>query len=150
MFLVRVCIYTDGDFGYEDPEFQVKDEEEGIFYFKTREDAANALIRSFHNLKKSLRPCGRDNIKRWIDSMDNRVELIARKVPTFIIEKDFGNQSLFYELREVEKVEMENGGYCFNLLSPDINFSWYEEEIIRWDELIKFPDVEKTLSETLH
>lgn len=52
MFLVKICIYTDGDFGYEDPEFNMKDDEEKTFYFENREDAVNALIRSFHNLKK--------------------------------------------------------------------------------------------------
>ena len=142
MFLVKVCICTDGDFGYEEPEFNMKNDEEKIFYFENREDAVNAFIRSFHNLKKYLRPCGRDNIKRWIDSMDNRVELIARKIPTFAIEKDFGNQSLLYKLLKTEKVQMKNGSYFFDSSDPDVDFSWYEEETIRWDELMNFPDVE--------
>lgn len=142
MYAVRICIYTDGDFGYEEPEFNIKDDEEKIFYFDNRKEAVNALVRSFHNLKNSLRPCGRDNIKRWIDSMDNRIELIAKKIPTFTIEKDFGNQSLLYEIIEANKVEVENGSYCYNFLNPDINFSWYVEETIRWDELVNCPDVE--------
>lgn len=142
MFSVRVCIYTDGDFGYEEPEFNTKGDEEKTFYFETREDAVGALIRSFHNLKNSLRPCGREHIKRWIDSMNNRIELISKKIPTFTIEKVFGNQSLLYELLEVEKVEMNNGSYCYDSSEPDINFSWYKEETIRWDELVNFPDVE--------
>ena len=142
MFLVKVCICTDGDFGYEELEFNMKDDEEKIFYFENREDAVNAFIRSFHNLKKNLRPCRRDNIKRWIDSMDNRVELIARKIPTFTIEKDFGNQSLLYELLKTEKVKMENESYYYSSSEPDINFSQYEEETIRWDELMNYPDVE--------
>ncbi len=142
MYAVRICIYTDGDFGYEEPEFNIKDDEEKIFYFDNRKEAVNALVRSFHNLKNSLRPCGRDNIKRWIDSMDNRIELIAKKIPTFTIEKDFGNQSLLYEIIEANKVEVENGSYCYNFSNPDINFSWYVEETIRWDELVNCPDVE--------
>ena len=89
MFAVRICIYTDGDFGYDDPEFKTKGDEEKTFYFETREEAVKALIRSFHNLKNSIRPCGRENIKRWIDSMDNRIELIAKKIHTFMIDKDF-------------------------------------------------------------
>lgn len=141
MFVVKVCIYTDGDFGYEDPEFNTKDDEKKIFYFENRNEAANALVRSFHNLKKSLRPCGREHIKRWIDSMDNRIELIAKKIPTFVVEKCFGNQSLLYELLETEKVKIENGSYCYNFFNPIINFSWYEEETIRWDELVNYPDV---------
>lgn len=142
MYAVRICIYTDGDFGYEEPEFNIKDDEEKIFYFDNRKEAVNALVRSFHNLKNSLRPCGRDNIKKWIDSMDNRIELIAKKIPTFTIEKDFGNQSLLYEIIEANKVEVENGSYCYNFSNPDINFSWYVEETIRWDELVNCPDVE--------
>lgn len=142
MFAVRACIYTDDDFGYDDPEFNLKDDEEKTFYFENREDAANALVRSFHNLKNSLRPCGKDYIKKWIDSMDNRVELIAKKIHTFTIEKDFGNQSILYELLKVNKVELNNGSYCYDSSNPDINFSWYEEETIRWDELINWPDVE--------
>lgn len=142
MYAVRICIYTDGDFGYEEPEFNIKDDEEKIFYFDNRKEAVNALVRSFHNLKNSLRPCGRDNIKRWIDSMDNRIELIAKKIPTFTIEKDFGNQSLLYEIIEANKVEVENGSYCYNFSNPDINFSWYVEETIRWDKLVNCPDVE--------
>lgn len=142
MFAVKVCIYTDGDFGYEDTEFNTKNDEEKTFYFETRKEAAEALVRSFHNLKNSLRPCDRDYIKGWIDSMDNRIELIAKKFPTFIIEKDFGNQSLLYALLEVQKVEMSNGSYYYNSSEPDIDFSWYEEEMIKWDEVGNFPDVE--------
>lgn len=142
MFAVRICIYTDGDFGYEELEFDMKDDEEKIFYFENRKDAVNALVRSFHNLKNSLRPYDWDNIKRWIDSMDNRIELIAKKIHTFTIEKDFGNQSLLYELLEVDKVELNNGSYCYNSSNTDINFSWYEEETIKWDELVNYPDVE--------
>lgn len=140
MFLVKVCIYTDGDFGYEESEFNVEPDEEKIFYFENRKDAANALVRSFHNLKNSLRPCGRDYIKKWIDSMDNRIELISRKFSTFSINKDFGNQSILHELLEANKVELNNGSYCYNSSNPDIDFSWYEEETIRWDELTNFPD----------
>lgn len=142
MFAVTICIYTDGDFGYEEPEFNVKGEEEKTFYFENRKEATNAIIRSFHNLKNSLRPCGRDNIKRWIDSMDNRIELITRKIPTFRIDKDFGNQSILYELCEVEKRELHNGSFCYDYNHVDIDFSWYEEEMIRWDEVVNFPDVE--------
>ena len=33
MFAVRICIYTDGDFGYDDPEFKTKgDEEKNILF----------------------------------------------------------------------------------------------------------------------
>lgn len=142
MFAVRICIYTDGDFGYDDPEFKTKGDEEKTFYFETREEAVKALIRSFHNLKNSLRPCGRENIKRWIDSMDNRIELIAKKIHTFMIDKDFGNQSILYHLLEVERIDMDNGSYCYDSSEVDIDFSWYEEEMIRWDELINYPDVE--------
>lgn len=74
--------------------------------------------------------------------MDNRVELIARKIPTFTIEKDFGNQSLLYELLKTEKVKMENESYYYSSSEPDVNFSQYEEETIRWDELMNYPDVE--------
>lgn len=142
MFAVRICIYTDGDFGYEEPEFNTRGNEEKTFYFETRENAIGALIRSFHNLKNSLRPCGNEHIKRWIDSMDSRIELIAKKIPTFAIDKDFGNQSLMYQLLEVERVEMDNGSYSYNFSEPEIDFSWYEEEMIRWDELVNYPDVE--------
>lgn len=142
MYSVRVCIYTDEDFGYDDPEFNIKDDEEKIFYFDNREDAINAIIQSFHNVKKSLRSYDRDYIKRWIDSMDNRIELICSKIHTFVIEKDFGNQSLLYELLEVQKVEMDNGSYFYDSKEPEINFSWYEEETIRWDELKNYPNVE--------
>lgn len=142
MYAVKICIYTDGDFGYEEPEFDMKDDEEKIFHFENRKDAVNALVRSFHNLKNSLRPCGREHIKKWIDSMDNRIELIAKKIPTFTIRKDFGNQFLLYEIVESNKVELDNGSYCYNFSNPDINFSWYKEETIRWDELTNCPDVE--------
>ena len=142
MFAVRICIYTDGDFGYEEPEFNIKSDEDKTFYFKNREEAVGALIRSFHNLKINLRPCGREHIKRLIDSMDSRIELIAKKIPTFAIDKDFGNQSLMYQLLEVERVEMDNGSYSYNFSEPEIDFSWYEEEMIRWDELVNYSDVE--------
>lgn len=142
MFAVKIYIYTDEDFGFEEPEFNVKDDEEKIFYFENREDAVNAFIRSFHNLKNYLRPWGIDYVKRWIDSMDNRVELIAKKIRTFRIAKDFGNQSLLYELFETERIEHANGSFCFNSKNPEIDFSWYEEETIRWDELVNFPDIE--------
>lgn len=142
MFAVRICIYTDDDFGYEEPEFDMKNDEEKTFYFENRKDAADALIRSFHNLKNSLRPCGRDYIEEWINSMDSRIELIAKKIPTFVIEKDFGNQSILYELLEVHKIELNNGSYCYNSSDPNVDFSWYEVETIRWDDLINYPDVE--------
>lgn len=141
MYSVTIYICTDGDFGYEEPEFNIKDDEEKTFYFESRDDAVKALVRSFHNLKNSLRPCGRDYIKRWINSMDNRIELITNKIPTFIIEKDFGNQSLLYELLETQKVEMDNGSYFYDSKIPEINFAWYEEETIKWDELKNYPNV---------
>lgn len=40
MFAVRICIYTDGDFEYEEPEFEMRDDEEKIFYFENRKDKA--------------------------------------------------------------------------------------------------------------
>ena len=142
MYAVKICIYTDDDFGYEEPEFDLKDDEEKTFYFENRKDAADALVRSFHNLKKSLRPHGRDYIKKWIDSMDKKIELIAEKIPTFIIDKDFGNQSILYELLEVNKVKMDNGSYCYNSFDSEIDFSYYEPEEIDWNELANSPDVE--------
>ncbi len=141
MFAVKICICTDGDFGYEEPEFDANDEEK-IFYFENRHYAVKALIRSFHNLKNSLRPCGREHIKRWIDSMDNRIELIAKKICAFNIHKDFGNQWITYELFEVEKRYLDNGSFYYDIISPPIDFSWYEVEMIRWDEFANLPDVE--------
>lgn len=143
MYAVTICINTDEDFSYEDSEFNTEYDEEKVFYFENRKDAANAIVRSFHNLKNSLLPCGIDNVKRWIDSMDNRIDLISKKFKTFKIEKDFGNQSILYKLCEVNKKELiNNKSYCYDFSDVEVDFSWYEEETIRWDDVVNFPDVE--------
>lgn len=144
MYAVKIDIYTDDDFGYEDPEFNLSGEEDKIFYFDCRKEAVNALVNSFHNFNNSIRVHNREHIKRWVNSMDNRIGLISKKIPTFSIKKDFGNQSILYELLEVNKVELNNGSYYYDAKEPEVDFSWYEEETIRWDELANWDDVESS------
>ena len=98
MYAVKIDIYTDDDFGYEDPEFNLSGEEDKIFYFDCRKEAVNALVNSFHNFNNSIRVYDREHIKRWVNSMDNRIGLIAKKIPTFSIKKDFG--TLLYHLED--------------------------------------------------
>ena len=35
-----------------------------------------------------------------------------------------------------------NGSYYYDAKEPEVDFSWYEEETIRWDELANWDDVE--------
>jgi hypothetical protein len=143
MYAVRICIYPDGDFGFDEPEFNIELEIEQIFYFEERKEAAESIIRSFHNLRNSFRTHGWDEIKRWVDSFDDRIELIVKKINTFVIDKDFGNQQITYELAEVDKKYLPNGSYTYIKKEPEIDFSWYREETIKWDEVITWEDIEK-------
>lgn len=144
MYAVNVYIYTDGDFGYKDAEFGDLEGREVMFYFENRKDAAKALVKSFQNLKTSFYSSkGCDNIKEWLEYMANKVELITNKVPTFLIHRDFGNQSITYELIEAEKITIQNGSYYFINWCPKIYFSNYMIEQIDWNELAKEPDVEE-------
>lgn len=144
MWKVKIWIYSDDDFGFDETVFNSVEGEVREFYFEKREDAVKAILESFHSLKNTLRPCGRDHIKAWIDSFDSRIELITQKMYSFIVEKSFGNQELSYSLLEVKRIELpEYHTYRYETKAPYFDFSWYEEETLRWDELAKFEDVEK-------
>lgn len=145
MWKVSICIDSDGDFGFEET---ILNDKEGLpreFYFEKRKDAVRAILESFHSLKNTLRPCGRDHIKDWIDAFDSHIELIVRKMPTFIIYKCFGNQEITYELLECSKIEIpEFNTFRYEVtFIPSFDFSDYEPNELRWDVLESdYPDVE--------
>ena len=141
MFAVKICVHTDGDFSFNDPEFGLKGDKEYTFYFESRKVAAKALVRSFHNLKKSIHIEDREYVTDWINYMDQRIDLIAKKVYTFTIDRELGNQEIRYELVKVHRKDMSNGSFFFDEDEVDIDFSWIDEEKIDWDEVAKIPDV---------
>ena len=143
MYAVRIKIESDGDFGFDETEFLCEPDEERVFYFETRPEAADALVRSFKSLQASLRPCGRDYIKEFIDNFGDYIESIAKKVQTFRIEKNFGNQEILYELIEVEKVELQNKSHSYKEYWPliifDTNKPFNRQE---WDAIMgNTPDI---------
>ena len=136
MFAVHICIYNDGDFGFDETEFNIKGEEDKTFYFENRDDAVKALINSFHSLRNSLRPCGRENIETWIKFIDNNIEIICNNLITFKIYKCFGNQEITYELYEVEKIFNENGSYNYDEKEVEIAFGNFEiDSILLWESI---------------
>ena len=147
MFAVKICVHTDGDFSFNDPEFRLKGDKEYTFYFESRKSAAEALVRSFHNLKKSIHIEDREYVTEWIDYMDQRIDLIATKIYTFTIDQELGNQEIRYELVEVHRKDMSNGSFFLDEDEVDIDFSWYEEEDIDWNKLAEIPDAQNYVSE---
>ena len=97
MFKVNIRINTDGDFSYNETEFGLKDfDDEQTFYFENREDAVNALIRSYHSLRESLKDCTFTEISRWVAEIDDHLELLCKKFYIFEINKSFGNINFIY------------------------------------------------------
>ena len=139
MYAVQINIETDGDFGFEDKEFGLKCGDcERSYLFKNRNDAIQAFIRFFHNFKKTFHS-SRDlkNIKEWIDSVDEKIELIARKFNTFTVGHDFGNQNISCTLTACNK-EQRNKCYTYVHEPVDMDFSDLDiEEDINWDEISK-------------
>ena len=70
--------------------------------------------------------------------MDDRIELVCKKIPTFTIEESFGNQFIIYELLEVEKIKMDNGCYFYHSYVPFLKVDVLH---IIWQELDKLPDI---------
>ena len=101
----------------------------------------------FENLKKSIHIEEREYVTEWIDYMDQRIELIAKKVYTFTIDRELGNQEIRYELVEVHRKNMSNGSFYFDECEVNINFSWIPEEEIDWDKLAEIPDAQNYVSE---
>lgn len=135
MYEVKICIVTDGDFGYEDPEFKIEDEEELVFYFADRKKAAEAIVRSFHNLKNSFRTTKNlDCIKSWIDNWNEKIELLAKKLPTFVISEDFGNQQISYSLLWTRKATLGNGSYTYCNENPKFEFGSVDD--VKWDAVV--------------
>ena len=126
MFKVNIRINTDGDFSYNETEFGLKDfDDEQTFYFENREDALNALIRSYHSLRESLKDCTFTEISRWVAKIDDRLELLCKEFYTFGINKSFGNYDINYELIETEKINMDNGSYAYKDKLSEFNLAWF-------------------------
>lgn len=128
MYAVVVDIYTDGDFGFEDSEFNLKaeNEVERMIVFQNRSDAVEALKKSIRNIKQSFYSSGNEciNIKLWFDELYKVIHIITEKIENFSIYKDFGNQSTSFGLYEVEKNILENGGFYYTTNEdPFLEFS---------------------------
>lgn len=107
MYAVKIDIYTDGDFGFSDSEFNLKaqDDEERVIIFSNRNDAVKALTKSIYNIKQSFYSSGNKcaNIKLWFDELYKVIHIITEKIENFGIYKDFGNQSIPFGLYEIGK-----------------------------------------------
>lgn len=128
MYAVKIDIYTDGDFGFSDSEFNLKaqDDEERVIIFSNRNDAVKALTKSIYNIKQSFYSSGNEciNIKLWFDELYKVIHIITEKIENFSIYKDFGNQSTSFGLYEVEKNILENGGFYYTTNEdPFLEFS---------------------------
>ena len=144
MYAVQINIETDGDFGFEDKEFGLKCGDcERSYLFKNRNDAVQAFIRFFHNFKTTFHS-SRDlkNIKGWIDSIDEKIELIARKFNTFTVGKDFGNQRISCTITACNK-EQRNKYYTYVYEPVDMDFSDLRfDDDINWIEILsKIEDI---------
>lgn len=134
----------DGDFGFEETFFNSIEGEQREFYFEKREDAVKVINESFHSLNSTFHSHSMDHIKRWISSFDHRIELITKKLPTFSLEKSFGNQDIIYRLEYIRKIDLPQYGAVRYKSSPvAFDFSWYEEEHILWDEFVNLDDVKE-------
>lgn len=122
-----MCIRTDGDFSFSEPEpeFGLVGDEEGEFFFETREDAVNAIVKSFHYVAKFLNHHCPESLKELMCCVDERIELICRKIPTFTIDEDLGNHGFTYELLQTEKILLKNGSYRYECTSPAVDFTDY-------------------------
>lgn len=143
MYVVKICIYTDGDFGYDEPEFNARNDEVRKFYFENRNNAAVSLAKSIHNLKSSFRSSKRCNhVKEFLDFLDEKIDLIIKKIPEFYIHQYLGNQELTFALLKVDKEERENGCFSYVENYPYLDFSWYDiENDVNWDALETIEDV---------
>lgn len=141
MYALKICLYTDGDFGYNDTEFHIEPDAERVFYFKNREMAVWAFLRHFHCVNKSLKTYGRGYIDKWFNRWDKRIDMISQKIRTFKIEKCFGNQEVLYCIYEVTEKTLSNGALYYDEILPDIDFSIYNEKDIDWCDLSKLEDL---------
>lgn len=121
MFVLKIGINTDGDFGWD---FNDDDEvfEKAInkeLYFNTRKEAVDFLIEHLKRVTSTFRPAnGRLNIQEWYTDFLNDVSKSYYREyikDNDIYEyKDFGNQSVIYVLKEedkIEKIEKDNFYY---------------------------------------
>lgn len=149
MWKVSIGIDSDGDFGFEDTLLNDKEGLTREFYFEKRKDAARAILESCHSLKNTLRPCGKEYIKEWVDSLDSHIDLIVQKIPSFLINTCLGNYEITYELIECFKIEIsEFNTFRYDVPgTPSFDFSGYDfDEDLNWDALREeYPDVEEDI-----
>lgn len=116
MYALEINIYTDGDFGYTDSEFYMKDDETIIFYFEKRESAITALERHLESVSNSIFTSDKylyRKVKNWYKTILNKFDLIKKEY-VFKIYKSFGNSEVEYCLFEVEKKKLDNGSFYFS------------------------------------
>lgn len=138
MYMVKICIYTDGDYSYKDFEFHIKDDNPHWFYFEERKDAVKSIINFMHSLRNSFSSSKSfvDHVRDYFFYLDDKIELITSKIPTFYIEKDLGNQSFMLGLLEVDKVSLQNKSYTYEWKDPIFDFSDYDlMEDINWESM---------------
>lgn len=136
MYALKICLYTDGDFGYKDTEFNMGQEMDTmIFYFEKREDAVEAFLRHFYSVGKSIRGRDTDDIKQWFADWNERIKLILKKVPTFEMKEGFGNPEILYGLYEVNRKTLSNGSFYFTEKPVGIYLSDYYNDWIDWEQL---------------
>lgn len=144
MFKLYIEICTDEDFSYKETEFGLhKSYEEETFYFEDRKDAVDALIRSYHSLRKSLEKCNYYFITDWVNDIDDHLELISNKFATFDISKDFGCYRIMYILAETKKV-INDKYYKYEDKTPEISLFWRklnDNNFYMWDKISKLPDL---------
>lgn len=140
MFVVNAHVENDGDFRFIDSEFHEKDNGACTYYFESRQDAVNAIIKSFHNVCNTLDSKCPHYVKSYVEFIDDKIELIAAKAPTFSIQKALGNYAVVYELLEADKIYNANGSYYYEACTPSIYIGELYNKI-DWDKLSEFPDV---------
>lgn len=135
MYQLTIELFTDGDFGYEDTEFNIEPGVRKNYYFEKRELAVAALKRHFESVTKSLRVHGMDYIQRWFSRWNDRIDVVSNNFKTFAFGEDFGNQSVYYGLVEVQKKELLNGSFSFDEHDLEADFEFYDEEDINLMQL---------------
>ena len=112
MFELKFRIDTDGDFGYTKSNYELNEYEENTCYFDCKEDAFNALgvilkgvYESFSTSKGYMSDI-KDSFKDMLDELEY-VDLESTNC--YEIDRDFGNPSCYFYIRECEKVKIGNG-----------------------------------------
>lgn len=143
MYVLKVLIITDEDFGFNDPILQVEPDEEKIFVFNTRKEATSALLNHVKCVVDTLRVYDREYIKTWYKNFYLALQLLVKKIDTFSFGQIFGNQEVHYTLMKCETKTMQNGiSYVQKNIECDFDAEGLRLEDLNWDYIKSLKDVE--------